>query len=130
MDAKISEWNLEEYIDQLKVSPPRILINYKVTLQKGKLSHFTVEKSDPSPLNQMIKANITGDETKRQQHVPPDTVPWEKPSTTALVLLPRAYDLNAITKKHQTNPKEGSLYNVSGLHYEKMSRSWMQRDTQ
>lgn len=86
-----------------KVSPHEKL-NYKN-------SNFTVQKAGSHHRNQVIKFNITSNETE-QYHVTPEMMPWEAHTITSVVFLPKMHKLNLIIRT--SDPTWRTFYKVTG----------------
>lgn len=100
MDAKTSEWKVEELQDI-----------YMTSIQR-KMSNYTVKKPNGHHTNQIINANNICNRTN-QHPVSPDTTHCEEYSITSRIFLP----IISITMRN-------IIQTQIGLYSSKMSMSW------
>lgn len=118
MDSKMRGWKFDENwrVPQshsifLPLTPNFLLIT------KGKNSKM-VRRPDPCHLGQLIKDNVTNNVTGPTSS-PSGWIYQGRHNITSGVFLPKIHHPDLITRKHQTNPNQVTVYKINGLYSSK-----------
>lgn len=97
----VKAWWKMRYLNNLKVSVKKILINYKEETSPGK---------KPADTALYMWPKLTSLVTGQRYHVPLDLMHWEGHNVT-LIVLPKMHNPNLILRKHQLNSNRCIIQN-------------------